>query len=416
MNSLKKLKLDCQLLFLLIVMIFGVGLSFLEPIRASPYATKTTVIPSIGNVGTGDLLNFTVWVYSEWDPVSSGTVRITDLNTSESYENSLNGGKTEFQWSIGSSYLEGNHIFLTEFLGFGEYLPSEGKCSVYFAEVEEGTYRETSTTLTSNSTVVYKNASVRFDIEVKIPYSWFFDGGFIYVRNTNLSGSNNIHTYGPLPYTSGPDPTIFSYSFEYQIPVFAPVGKNFFVAEYTGSTDSLTKSSISSLLPLTVKSTGFSLSQELNASSIQRNEKKLGIQTTILGDYPIGLELRSYYVSNEERTYFSNKTVEGRVLNSTFEANNSVHVGNLTLVTELVDPSTETQYANITNFVDIIDRARIDESLNSTEYRHNETIEFSVYITEEDVFTRPVIGVIELIDVTDGNKSIINKSTNQDGF
>ncbi|MHA1214390.1 MAG: hypothetical protein ACTSPG_03795 [Candidatus Hodarchaeales archaeon] len=413
---MKKVKLHGQLSLIIFILIFGIGPSFLEPIKALPFETKTTIIPSIGTVGAGDILNFSVWVYSEWDPVDTGVVRISDLNTSEKYETSLSGGKAEVQWGIGSSYLVGNHVFLAEYLGFGDYLPSEGKCTVYFDEIEEGTYRETSTTLTSNSTVVYKNASVRFDIEVKIPYSWFFDGGFIYIRNTNLSGSNNIHTYGPLPYTSGPDPTVFTYSFEYQIPVFTPVGKNLFVAEYSGSTDSLTQSSISSLIAVTVRSTGYTLSQELNKSWIQRNEESLGIQTTILGDYPAGLELRSYYVSGENRVYFANVTVEGRVINTTFEPNSSVQVGNLSLVTELVDPSTETQYANVTKFVDIIDRARIDESLNSTEYRHNETIEFSVYITEEDVFTHSVVCVVELIDVTDDNKSIINKSTNQDGF
>ncbi|MHA1331538.1 MAG: hypothetical protein ACTSR2_10720, partial [Candidatus Hodarchaeales archaeon] len=139
---MKKVKLHGQLSLIIFILIFGIGPSFLEPIKALPFETKTTIIPSIGTVGAGDILNFSVWVYSEWDPVDTGVVRISDLNTSEKYETSLSGGKAEVQWGIGSSYLVGNHVFLAEYLGFGDYLPSEGKCTVYFDEIEEGTYRE----------------------------------------------------------------------------------------------------------------------------------------------------------------------------------------------------------------------------------------------------------------------------------
>ncbi|MHA2203104.1 MAG: hypothetical protein ACW991_05395, partial [Candidatus Hodarchaeales archaeon] len=95
----------------------------------------------------------------------------------------------------------------------------------------------------------------------------------------------------------------------------------------------------------------------------------------------------------------------------------SVPIGILSLLTGLYDPSTELQYANSTEDVSIIDRARIDHSENATEFRHNQTIRFDVYVTEEDVWTHPVEFVeVELIDVTNDNRSIINKTTNQDGF
>ena len=209
---------------------------------------------------------------------------------------------------------------------------------------------------------------------------------------------------------------MYSFSFDYQIPTFSSVGVNSFITEYTGSSESQTKPCTSSLHNITVLSTGFWLAQNLDLSTLQRGESTLELNTTVLGDNPVGLELKTYYILDEEEIIIQNQILESRNTIAHFSPDNLVMIGILTIITELIDPSTELLYASSTENVTIIDRARIAHSENATEYRHNETIRFDVYVTEEDVWTHPIRSEVELIDVTDNNRSVINKSTNQDGF
>lgn len=395
---------------------FVVVLTVIPPITAAPIETSTAILSDVGVVGPNDTIQFTVWVFSGFDPVPTGPVRITDTNTSESVVSTILGGKSVVNWTI-SDFEEGIHIFEAVYQGFLDYSPSSGICQVNFDDFSPGDSRVTSITLDVNSTVVFKNASIRFTVELMIHYRWYFQGGYIYVKNTNLSGSPTVHTYGPLPsYFPGTDPAVMTYSFDYKIPLFSLVGINSFIAEYTGSSQSGTFPCTSGSQNITVMSTGYWLVQNLDLNDLQREEDTLKLNTTVLGDYPVGLELYSYYYLGLQKVIIDDQILESRNVIANFTPNNSVPVGIMSIITELVDPSTEFQYANSTEEVWILDRARIDHSENATEYRHNETIKFEIYVTEEDVHTHSVVSKVELIDVTDGNHSLLNKTTNQDGF
>ena len=395
---------------------FVVFLSPFSPTLAAPIVTSTSLLSDVGVVtGSDETIKFTIWVYAGFDPVSTGPLRFTHLNNPTEYiDTTILGGKAEINWTVGD-FSEGVHVFEAAFQGFLDYSPSSGNCSVQFDDFIPGSSKTTTISLSTNSTVVYKNASVQFTVDLEIigelhPH---FREGYIYIKNMNLSGSPIIHTHGPLPLHIS---ALYSFSFDYQIPVFTAVGINSFVAEYTGSSLSQTKPCTSSLHNVTILSAGFSLVQNLDQSTLQREESTLELNTTVLGDYPIGLELKSYYFLGQEEVIIDNQILTSRHVTSYFSPNSSVPIGVLAIITELIDPSTESQYTNSTENVTITDRARIDHSENGTEYRHNECIRFNIYVTEEDVWTHPVVSEVELIDVTDGNHSIVNQTTNQDGF
>ncbi|MFX0204773.1 MAG: hypothetical protein ACFFDT_02220 [Candidatus Hodarchaeota archaeon] len=398
-----------------ITFLLVVGLTNISPALAAPVDTTTTLLSDVGVVtGSGEAIQFTVWVYAGFDPVPTGLIRITHINnTGEYVDTTILGGKAIVNWTVGD-FSEGVHIFEAAFQGFMDYSPSSSYCTVQFDDFTPGSSKTTAISLSTNSSVVYKNSSIRFTVDLEIigELQPHFREGYIYVKNTNLSGSPTIHIHGPLPLHIS---ALYSFSFDYQIPVFTTVGINSFVAEYTGSSLSQTKPCISSLHNVTVLSTGFSLIQNLDQSILQREESILELNTTVLGDYPIGLELKSYYFLGQEEVIIDSQILSSRHVTSYFLPNSSVPIGVLSIITELIDPSTESKYTNSTENVTITDRARIDHSENATEYRHNECIRFDIYVTEEDVWTHPVVSEVELIDVTDG-KSIANQTTNQDGF
>jgi hypothetical protein len=163
-------------------------------------------------------------------------------------------------------------------------------------------------------------------------------------------------------------------------------------------------------------STGFWLVQSVDQNELQREDDTLELNTTVLGDYPVGLRLDSFCFLNAEKVLIDTQILINRSVTSYFTPNSSFSLGNLTIISELIDPTTSHKYANSTIIVMIHDRARIVHTENASEYKHNETIHFDVYVTEEDVWTRPVVCQVEFIDITDGNKSISNKTTNQNGF
>ncbi len=396
---------------------FMIVLTVITPSMAAPIETSTTILSDVGAVRVDETIHFTVWVFAGFDPVPTGPVRITDTNTSEYIDSSILGGKIEVNWTVSEPFVEGIHVFEASYQGFQDYSSSSGMCIVHFDNFSLGDSRTTSITLQTNSSVVFKNASIQFTVELTIHYRWLFRGGYIYVRNVNFSGTPTIHTYGPLPnYYPGTDPSVMTYSFDYQIPLFSLVGTNSFIAEYTGSLDSDTLPCTSVLTNVSVMSTGYWLVQNLDKTELQREEETLELNTTVLGDYPVGLKLRSYYYLDQQPVFFDNQTLTSRNASTFFSPNSSVPVGLISITTELIDPSTEFQYANSTEIVSIVDRARVEHTENATEFRHNETIRLEVYITEEDVHTHPVVCDVEFIDVTDGNRSLLNKTTNQDGF
>jgi hypothetical protein len=397
--------------FLLVIVVIPIS-----PGLAAPLDTTTSLLSDLGVVtGSGETIQFTVWVYAGFDPIPTGTVRITHINnTGEYVDTTILGGKAVVNWTVGA-FSEGVHVFEAAFQGFMDFSPSAGNCSVQFDAFNPGISKTTKISLSTNTTVVYKNACVQFTVGLEIigelhPY---FREGYISIKNLNLSGSPTIHTHGPLPLLFS---DIYSFSIEYEIPVFTEVGINSFIAEFTGSQLSQTKPCNSSLHNVTIMSNGFSLIQNFNQHTLQREEGVLELNTTVLGDFPIGLELKSYYFLNQEEVIISDQILDSRLVTTYFSPNSSIPVGILPIITELIDPSTKVQYTNLTENVTIIDRARIHHSENATEYRHNETIRFDIYVTEEDVWTHPVVSEVELIDVTDGNRSISNQTTNQDGF
>jgi len=405
------------LLFIIFIVLFLSSTSNFIPSVAEPLETSTSILANSGVVNPGETIQFTVWTYTGFDPVITGLVRITDTNTSEYVESTILGGKAVINWTVPDPFVEGIHIFEAVYQGFPGYSASSGICHIRFDDFTPGSSRITSITLTTNSTVVFKNSSIKFTVELSIHYKWWFLGGYIRVKNTNLSGSPTIHTYGPLPsYYPGTDPAIMTYSFDYQLPVFSPIGVTQFIADYTGSSESQTTPCVSEPHNVTVMSTGFWLVQKTDQNKLQREDDTLELNTTVLGDYPVGLKLESYCFLGLDKVLIDAQILTGRTITSYFAPNSSFTLGNLSIISELIDPSTTYQYANSTMEIEIHDRARIVHTENASEFKHNETIHFDVYVTEEDVWTRPVICQVELVDIMDGNKSLNNKTTNQDGF
>ena len=405
-------------IWLSVSMVFMVtSIPNLSMVIAAPIETTTAITSSTGAIQSGEGLNFPIYVYSGYDPVPTGSIRVTDTNTSQYIYGMILGGVVIIDW-IPDSFIEGVHIFKAEFQGYLDYSSSFDECVVYFDDYGSDPTRETAISLGANSTAVFKNKTIQFTVELIVLSQWYLNGGFIFIKNNNLNESPVIHTYGPLPsYFPGTNPLRYSFSFDYQVPVFSPVGVNSFFAEYTGSSQSHTQPCVSSSVDISIISTGFYLEQRLDQIILQRENSVLEINTTILGDYPVGLNLTHSYNISDEKIIFDNQILVNRNVTTTFSPDSSVPTGPLSLLTELIDPSTSQVYANSTNIVTILDNARIDYTTNATEYKHNETIRFDVYVTEEDIWTHPISSCdVELIDITDGNQTIEIKATNQDGF
>ncbi|MHA2305003.1 MAG: hypothetical protein ACXACU_06370, partial [Candidatus Hodarchaeales archaeon] len=382
---------------------------------AAPVETTTTINSSVGAIRSGESVNFTIHVYSGYDPVPTGPVRITDTNTSQYINEYIMAGVVNIEWSP-SSFAEGIHIFKAEFLGYLDYSPSFGECIVHFDDYGSDPTRDTSISIEANSSTVFKNEGIRFSVELLVLAYWYLEDGYIYIKNLNHSDSV-IHTHGPLPATPLSSPVIYTFTFDYQVHNFSSIGVNYFYAEYTGSGPSHTKPCISSLIGVTVLSDGFWLEQEFSSTTLQRESSVLEFNTTVLGEYPAGLMIRSYFNISETQFIIDEQIMSGRISTTYFTPNSTLPTGPLEIITELIDTTTGNQYANSTNMVTIFDNARIDHTTNVTEYKHNETIRFDVYITEEDIWTHPISSCdVELIDITDGNQTIEIKATNQDGF
>ncbi|MFW9855037.1 MAG: hypothetical protein ACFFFG_08240 [Candidatus Thorarchaeota archaeon] len=385
-------------------------------ILAAPLSTTTTLLSDTGVVGTSEPPVFTVIVYAGVDPVPTGSVLITHLNSSQTdLVNLVSGSITStWPWSLSTP---GIHVFQADFQGFPGYQTSTGTCEVIVEDIVPGSQQTPFLDLTINSTVAHKNDSVRFTLTLSILENWYFEGGYLSVTNQNLSGTPTIYTYGPLRfYYPDSNPTILTHSFDYPIPEYYPVGLNYFMANYTGSGLSGTAPAISSWLSVQIEGDGFSLVQQVNLTTIQRNAEAAELNITVVGDYPVGLPLESYYFDGGQRISINKTILTSRNVIFTFSPNSSITLGSLTILTILTDTSGSTVYDNISQGLVIVDNARIDPTTNSSMYRHNETIELSVYVTEEDIWTRPVVTDVELIDVTDGYQSLENRSTDINGF
>ncbi len=405
-------------IWLLVSMVlFVTSIPNLSWVIAAPIETTTSINSSTGAIQSGEALNFSIYVYSGYDPIPTGSIRVIDTNTSQYINAMILGGVVIIEWTP-DSFIEGVHIFKAEYQGYLDYSSSFDECVVYFDDYGSDPTRETAISLAANSTAVFKNKSIEFTVELLVLSQWYLNGGFIFIKNTNLNGSPVIHTHGPLPsYFPGTNPLRYSFSFDYKIPVFSTVGVNSFFVEYTGSSQSHTQPCVSSSVDISIISTGFYLEQNLDQVVLQRENSVLEITTTILGDYPVGLNLTHSYNISDEKIIFDNQIIVNRNVTTTFSPGSSIPTGPLSLLTELIDPSTSQVYTNSTNLVTIFDNARIGHTTNATEYKHNETIRFDVYITEEDVWTHPIsFCEVELIDATDGNKTIEIKTANQDGF
>ncbi|MFW9779248.1 MAG: hypothetical protein ACFFE8_10375 [Candidatus Heimdallarchaeota archaeon] len=393
-----------------------VVLSSSTSILAAPLSTTTTLLSDTGVVGTSEPPVFTVIVYAGVDPVPTGSVLITHLNSTQTDVISLVSGSitSTWPWSLSTP---GTHIFRADFQGFPGYQTSSGTCKVFVEDITPGTQQSPFLDLDANSTVAHKNGTVSFTLTLSILENWYFEGGYLSVTNQNLSGTPTIYTYGPLPfYYPDSNPTVLTHSFSYPIPEFSPVGLNYFIANYTGSGLSGTAPAFSSWFGVQIEGDGFSLVQRVNQTTIQRNAETSEFNITVVGDYPVGLPLESYYFRGGKRITINQIILTSRDVMFTFSPNSSVTLGLLTIFTVLTDASGSNIYDNISQGLVIVDNARIDPTTNSSIYRHNETIKFSVYVTEEDVWTRPVFGDVELIDVTDGYRSLENRTLDINGF
>ncbi len=401
--------------FLIFGLVLTVNLGSNEA-RASNLETSTTILADKGTVGLGDIIQFTIWTYTGYDPVAFGQVRLTDLFTGEYIDTIISNGTGQIEWIVPSPLQIGDHIFLAEYSGFAEYLPSNDSCSITFEEITAGSTRSTSLQLSVNSTTVYKDASIHFTLDLFIHYRWWFQGGFITVTSSSLIGSPVIWTMGPLEnYYPGTDPAILTIEFDYRIPLFSSVGLVQFFANYTGSSQSQTTPCSSNQVNVTILSSGYSLHQTINATTLNRVEESVLINTTVLGDNPSGLTISIFYEINLQPIVLVEKILSIRNFQFFFSPNSSIPLGNLVIYTELKNDVHEI-YANISSSITVQDRARIQYYLNSSEYKQNETIHLEAYVTLEDIHTVPVLCQVELKDLTEGNISLMNKSTNTNGY
>jgi hypothetical protein len=384
-------------------------------IKATDQATNTYLLSDQGIIGANSVFTLTVYVYTGSNPVNIGEIRITDTLTGEYKETTILDGVVNLIWETSSNILEGSHLFLAEYFGILGYSNSNGSCIVIFENINPGSTRYTSLDVTINSTSVYKNSSLNFVIDLSIHYKWWFRGGYVTVKNLNLRNST-IFTYGPLEdFYPGTDPSVLSIEFSYLIPIFSEVGKNHFQVVYTGSSQSQTLPSESPIINVTVLSSGYWLNQDINSSIILRSQESMEINTTILGDDPNGLILKTYYMEGFERKIISSEVLTNRFIRNIFNPNSSVSLGNLEIHTELLD-TIGTIYANHSFLITIQVMSQIHYTLNSSIYQQNQTIRFEVYVTLKDIYTSAIQCDTELFDLTDGNRSLENKSTNDDGF
>ena len=399
--------------FILITGILVISIFPLLPIQAADQSTATTILPDKSIVKLGDEILFSIFVYSGFDPVPFGQLRLLDTETGEILEITIINGSAVIPWSITGPL--GVHVFRASFIGYLNFGSSFGECEVISEDINPGT-RETSLILTANSSTVYKNASLHFNLALYIHYRSWFQSGYITVINSNLSGSLAIFTFGPLEnYYPGTDPAILYLEFDYQVPAFSSLGSTQFYAEYTGSSESATAPCTSDIVIVDVLSSGYYIAQSINTTILQRSEETVEINTTVLGDNPIGLLLRVYYFNNLDLIILSEVTLNSRNQVTIFVPNSSIPLGIFRVLTDLFNEQ-GTFYDNHSEEITIKDRAHIQYTLNASEFNQNEAIRIEAYITQEDILTIPVDCNVELFDISDGNVSLSNKSTNNDGF
>ncbi len=169
--------------FILITGILVISIYILFPVQASNQSTITTILPGKSVVKPDDEINFSIFVYSGFDPVPFGQLRLLDTETGETVDATIINGSAVILWSITGPL--GVHNIQATYLGFLNFSPSFGECGVICEDLNPGT-RETSLFLTVNSTNVYKNASLHFNIALYIHYRYWFQGGYITVKNRNL--------------------------------------------------------------------------------------------------------------------------------------------------------------------------------------------------------------------------------------
>jgi hypothetical protein len=157
---------------LLITGILLISTYTLLPIQAVNHSTSTTILPSKSVVMPSDQVLFSIFVYSGFDPVPFGQLHLLDIETGEILDVTIVNGTAEVSWVITSPL--GPHTFRASYLGFQNYDPSIGECEVISEEISPGV-RETSLFLTVNTTNVYKNASLHFNIALYIHYRYWFD-------------------------------------------------------------------------------------------------------------------------------------------------------------------------------------------------------------------------------------------------
>ncbi|MHA2100700.1 MAG: hypothetical protein ACW99A_18680 [Candidatus Kariarchaeaceae archaeon] len=384
---------------LLITGILLISTYTLLPIQAVNHSTSTTILPSKSVVMPSDQVLFSIFVYSGFDPVPFGQLHLLDIETGEILDVTIVNGTAEVSWVITSPL--GPHTFRASYLGFQNYDPSIGECEVISEEISPGV-RETSLFLTVNTTNVYKNASLHFNIALYIHYRYW--------------RSPTVFTYGPLEnYYPGTDPAILYLEFDYQVPLYSLLGKNQFVSEYTGSSESNTAPCTSDILDVDILSTGYFISQSINVTKVLRSEEVVEINTTIIGDNPAGFMIRLFYINDLELIILSEVIVQSRNHQITFFPNSSIALGELEIFTELFNEHSII-FANNSATLLIYDHVQIHYSLNASDYKQNDIIRMEAYVTQEDILTIPVDCQVELVDVGGGNKLLSLASTNLDGF
>ncbi|MHA2111670.1 MAG: hypothetical protein ACW98W_09315 [Candidatus Hodarchaeales archaeon] len=155
---------------LLITGILLISTYTLLSIQAVDHSTSTTILPSRSVVIPNNQVTFSIFVYSGFDPVPFGQLRLLDIETGETLDATIVNGTAEVSWVITGSL--GPHTFRASYLGFQNYDPSFGECEVITEDISPGV-RETSLFLTVNTTNVYKNASLHFNIALYIHYRYW---------------------------------------------------------------------------------------------------------------------------------------------------------------------------------------------------------------------------------------------------
>ena len=123
---------------------------------AAPVETATTITSNVGAIQSGESVNFIIHVYSGYDPVPTGSVRLTDTYDNEQYvDGVIVNGVCIIEWTP-DEFVEGDHIFEAVFQGYLDYSASSGECTVIFDLVDLICARENK----SRSTFTFSNPSI----------------------------------------------------------------------------------------------------------------------------------------------------------------------------------------------------------------------------------------------------------------